>query len=165
MPSMSARYTILKLLTSTLMLLLLMTGWHAVAAEPVTLHSDQPPPTLKGHLSWYRDSSASLDINSIVQLYQQGLFLRPRIFPASVTPATLSGSVFRFAIRISPTATGCSTSLRHFWIRFSCSVCATTSSAILAYRATVLRGMDANYPGAMPCFIWTRVKAVRPPIF
>jgi len=82
MPSMSARYSILKLLTSTLMLLLLMTGWHAVAAEPVTLHSDQPPPTLKGHLSWYRDNSASLDIDSIVELHQQGRFSPARDFPS-----------------------------------------------------------------------------------
>lgn len=82
MPSMSARYAVLKLLTSTLMLMLLITGWRAGAAEPVTLHSDHPPPTLQGHLSWYRDSSAKLDIDSIVQLHQQGRFSPARDFPS-----------------------------------------------------------------------------------
>ncbi len=82
MPSMSARYAALKLLTSTLVLMLLMAGWHASAAEPITLHSDRPPPTLKGHLSWYRDSSASLNIDSIVRLHQQGRFSPARDFPS-----------------------------------------------------------------------------------
>ena len=74
--------TVRKLLTATLMLLLMMTGRLSLAADPVTLHSDSPPPTLKGHLSWYRDSSASLDINSIIERYQQGHFSPANDFPS-----------------------------------------------------------------------------------
>lgn len=83
MQSMSARHTPLKLLSLTLLLVLsAMSCRHAAAAEPVTLQGSQPAPSLKGHLSWYRDSSASLDITDVVQLHRQGQFSPADDFPS-----------------------------------------------------------------------------------
>lgn len=67
-------------------LLLLLTGLlllsGACRAEPLLLAEGQQFHSLKGHLHWYRDSSATLDVSDIIEKDRAGQFTATADFPS-----------------------------------------------------------------------------------
>jgi two-component system, sensor histidine kinase LadS len=83
MQLMSARAALMNnCLLRFLVILSASLSFDVTAAEPVNLGADQPAPSLRGHLSWYRDSSGALDVTDLIGLHQQGRFTPAADYPS-----------------------------------------------------------------------------------